>query len=95
MSVAHDDSTDEEVTRSDLVHERLRESQLKRWILLDGNRYLLVALFSAAVFVITLGRIPHRSTHPVDGHCLVELMGLFGCLRDSSDFRESLLLELV
>lgn len=43
------------MTRSDLVHERLRESPAKRWVLLDGNRYLLVVLFSAAVFFITLG----------------------------------------
>lgn len=54
-SVALDDSADEEMTHSDLVHARLRESPVERWVLLDGNRYLLVAVFSAAVFVISLG----------------------------------------
>lgn len=49
------DEPAEDVTRSDLVHERLRESPLERWILLDGNRIALVALFSGAVFVISLG----------------------------------------
>lgn len=52
--MALDDAADEEVTRSDLVHERLRESPVNRWVLLDGNRYLLVGLFSVAVFVINL-----------------------------------------
>ncbi|MXV63620.1 hypothetical protein GS429_16450 [Natronorubrum sp. JWXQ-INN-674] len=46
---------DEEVTRSDLVHERLRESPLKRWIVLDGNRYTLTALFSLAVYLVCIG----------------------------------------
>lgn len=43
---------DEEPSRSDLVHERLRESPVKRWVLLDGNRYVLAALLSILVFVI-------------------------------------------
>ncbi|WP_436346371.1 hypothetical protein [Natronorubrum sp. FCH18a] len=42
---------DEEVSRSDLVHERLRESPIKRWVLLDGNRYAIAGLFSLVVFV--------------------------------------------
>jgi VIT1/CCC1 family predicted Fe2+/Mn2+ transporter len=36
--------------RSDLVHERLRASPGKRWLLLDGSRYALTGLFSAIVF---------------------------------------------
>lgn len=43
---------DNRVNRSDLVHERLRESPMKRWILLDGNRYILTAVLSIAVFSI-------------------------------------------
>lgn len=46
-----DEQIDEEVRRSDLVHERLRESPIKRWILLDGNRYAITGLFSTVVFV--------------------------------------------
>lgn len=50
-----DERIDEEVSRSDLVHERLRESPLKRWIVLDGNRYALTALFSGLVFLSCAG----------------------------------------
>lgn len=41
---------DEQVSESDLVHERLRESPMKRWVLLDGNRYTITGLFSIIVF---------------------------------------------
>lgn len=50
-----DEQIDEEVSRSDLVHERLRESPIKRWILLDGNRYAITWLFSVVVFVTCAG----------------------------------------
>ncbi|WP_049922440.1 hypothetical protein [Halopiger djelfimassiliensis] len=50
-----DRTIDEEVSRSDLVHERLRESPLKRWVLLDGNRYVLSALFAGIVFLTCAG----------------------------------------
>ncbi|MFC6903926.1 hypothetical protein [Halalkalicoccus tibetensis] len=43
---------DEETPQSDLVHERLRESPVKRWLLLDGSRFVLVALVSAVVFSV-------------------------------------------
>lgn len=46
-----DEQIDEEVSRSDLVHERLRESPIKRWVLLDGNRYTITGLFSVVVFL--------------------------------------------
>lgn len=46
---------DEEVSRSDLVHQRLRESPIKRWILLDGNRYTITGLFSVIVFMTCAG----------------------------------------
>lgn len=46
-----DEQIDEEVSRSDLVHERLRESPVKRWVFLDGNRSTIIGLFSAVVFV--------------------------------------------
>ncbi|ADB63614.1 hypothetical protein Htur_4856 (plasmid) [Haloterrigena turkmenica DSM 5511] len=42
---------DAAVSRSDLVHERLRESPVERWLLLDGNRYIITALFSLVVFI--------------------------------------------
>lgn len=41
---------DPRVSRSDLVHDRLRESPAKRWFLLDGNRYLLATILSLGVF---------------------------------------------
>lgn len=41
---------DEEVSQSDLVHNRQQESPIKRWILLDGNRYTITGLFSVVVF---------------------------------------------
>ncbi|WP_227355176.1 hypothetical protein [Haladaptatus salinisoli] len=41
---------DEQVSESDLVHERPRESLMKRWVLLDGNRYTIAGLFSIIVF---------------------------------------------
>lgn len=47
-----DKAIDEEVTQSELVHERLRESPVKRWILLDGNRYMLTVLLSLVVFFV-------------------------------------------
>ncbi|AEH36559.1 hypothetical protein [Halopiger xanaduensis] len=50
-----DERVDEAVSRSDLVHERLRESPIKRWILLDGNRYALVGAFSIVVFCTCAG----------------------------------------
>ena len=50
-----DERIDEEVSRSDLVHERLRESPVKRWVLLDGNRYVIAALFAVVVFCTTAG----------------------------------------
>lgn len=58
-----DQAIDEEVTQSDLTHERLRESPVKRWILLSGNRYVLVGILSVSVFVVcavvgTAGFIP-------------------------------------
>ena len=46
-----DEQIDEEVSRSGLVHKRLRESPIKRWILLDGNRYTITCLLSVAVFI--------------------------------------------
>lgn len=49
------EAIDEEASRSDLVHERLRESPIERWVLLDGNRYALAALFSVAVLLICTG----------------------------------------
>ena len=50
-----DERIDEEVSQSDLVHERLRESPVKRWIVLDGNRYALTALFAIVVFLACAG----------------------------------------
>ena len=50
-----DEQIDESVTRSDLVHERLRESPIKRWVLLDGNRYTITGLLSLVVFVTCAG----------------------------------------
>ncbi|WP_247730284.1 hypothetical protein [Halovivax limisalsi] len=50
-----DQPIDDATTRSDLVHERLRESPLRRWVLLDGNRYVLAGILSVAVFATTLG----------------------------------------
>ncbi|WP_440766181.1 hypothetical protein [Natronorubrum sp. DTA7] len=41
-----DERIDEEVSQSDLVHERLRESPFKRWVVLGGNRYALTGAFS-------------------------------------------------
>ncbi|QLG26823.1 hypothetical protein HUG10_04385 [Halorarum halophilum] len=46
-----DEAVDEDVRQSDLVHERLRESPIRRWVLLDGNRYVLAILLSLVVFV--------------------------------------------
>ncbi|WP_336343783.1 hypothetical protein [Halalkalicoccus ordinarius] len=50
-----DEAIDEEVPQSDLVHERLRESPIKRWILLDGNRFALATLLSVVVFSVCTG----------------------------------------
>ncbi|NUB90193.1 hypothetical protein HT576_03975 [Haloterrigena sp. SYSU A121-1] len=50
-----DERIDAAVSRSDLVHERLRESPIKRWVLLDGNRYAIAGLFSLVVFVACAG----------------------------------------
>ncbi|ADB63340.1 hypothetical protein Htur_4536 (plasmid) [Haloterrigena turkmenica DSM 5511] len=50
-----DEQIDEDVSRSDLVHERLRESPIKRWILLDGSRYMITGLFSLIVFITCAG----------------------------------------
>lgn len=50
-----DEQIDTEVSRSDLVHERLRVSPIKRWILLDGNRYMITALLSVVVFLTNAG----------------------------------------
>lgn len=50
-----DETIDGEISESGLVHERLRDSPIKRWILLDGNRYVLAALVSVAVFLATAG----------------------------------------
>lgn len=47
-----DKAIDEEGTQSELIHERLQESPFKRWLLLDGNRYVLAALLSLVVFVV-------------------------------------------
>lgn len=49
------ETIDEEVSRSDLVHERLRESPAKRWVLLDGNRYVLAGMLSVGVFAVCAG----------------------------------------
>ena len=49
------EAIDEEASRSDMIHERLRESPIERWVLLDGNRYVLAALFSVAVFLVCAG----------------------------------------
>jgi hypothetical protein len=46
-----DGSIDDAASQSDLIHERLQESPIKRWILLDGNRTVLIGLFSAFIFV--------------------------------------------
>jgi len=53
--VSGTEEIDEEVGQSDLVHERLRESPAQRWVLLDGNRYLLTALLAGFVFLLCLG----------------------------------------
>ena len=50
-----DETIDEEVSRSDLVHERLRESPAKRWVLADGNRYVLTAVLALVVFATCAG----------------------------------------
>ncbi|PSP54716.1 hypothetical protein BRC82_09280 [Halobacteriales archaeon QS_1_67_19] len=52
-----EDPSNREATRSDLVHERVRESPFRRWVLLDGNRHLLAAGLSLAIFAAcaTLG----------------------------------------
>ena len=52
---AMEEAVDEDVRESDLVHERLRESPISRWVLLDGNRYVLVGLLSVVVFVSCAG----------------------------------------
>jgi hypothetical protein len=49
------ETIDEEVPESDLVHERLRESPAKRWVLLDGNRFALATLLSVVVFSVCAG----------------------------------------
>ncbi|WP_336365058.1 hypothetical protein [Halalkalicoccus salilacus] len=49
------DVIDEEVPQSDLVHERLRESPIKRWLLLDGSRFALASLLSIVVFSVCTG----------------------------------------
>ena len=49
------DAIDEEVPQSDLVHERLRESPIKRWLLLDGSRFALASLLSIVVFSVCTG----------------------------------------
>lgn len=46
---------DEDVGQGDLVHERLRESPVQRWMLLEGNRYLLTALLAVVVFLLCFG----------------------------------------
>ncbi|QLG62941.1 hypothetical protein [Halorarum salinum] len=50
-----DERIDEETSRSDLVHERLHESPVRRWVLLDGNRYAITGLFSGVVFAAVAG----------------------------------------
>ena len=47
-----DTDLESDVRQSDLVHERLRESPVKRWVLLDGNRYLLSGLLALVVFCV-------------------------------------------
>jgi len=47
-----DETRDDEHSRSGLVHERFRESPVERWVLLDGNRYALAAVFSVGVFAV-------------------------------------------
>jgi hypothetical protein len=59
-----DAQIDPKVDRSDLVHERLRESPVKRWVLLDGNRYTITGLFSLVVFV-TCASIGYAGYIPV------------------------------
>ena len=50
-----DEQIDEDVNRSDLVHERPRESPIKRWVLLDGNRYTITGLLSLVIFATCAG----------------------------------------
>lgn len=49
-----EETIDEDVSRSDLVHERLRESPAKRWILLDGSRFIIATACSLVVFSVCL-----------------------------------------
>ena len=49
------DAIDEEAPQSNLVHERLRESPIKRWVLRDGNRFALAALLSVVIFAVCTG----------------------------------------
>lgn len=53
--MSQDGATDGEPNQSDLVHDRLRESPFERWVLLDGDRLVLTALLSFAVFAICFG----------------------------------------
>lgn len=48
---------------SDLIHESVATSPIRRWILLDGNRYILSLLLSGVVFLlvaalVVVGYIP-------------------------------------
>lgn len=62
--MSSNEQIDEEVSRSDLVHERLRESPIIRWILLDGNRYTITGLFAVGVF-LTCAAIGYAGYIPV------------------------------
>lgn len=50
-----DETIDADVTQSALIHERLRESPMKRLVLLDGNRHVLAGLISVVVFLTCAG----------------------------------------
>lgn len=50
-----DEAVDEDVRQSGMVHKRLRESPIRRWVLLEGNRYVLAILLSVVVFATCVG----------------------------------------
>lgn len=53
--MGQDGATGGQSEESDLVHNRLRESPFKRWVLLDGDRLTLTVMLSFVVFAICFG----------------------------------------
>lgn len=47
--------TDSKGHQGGRIHEPLSDSPIKRWVLLDGNRYVLSVMFSIATLLIMAG----------------------------------------